>query len=168
MVIVRSVAACLGAVLARGRFTGRPLRRVSARDESMKNTSRKNIVSIIGMISILVRLSSRRRLNSTMFWLLDHRYRAGMMVLSMLGALLMMQLGQHIDELGRGLLRLRSDGGQARGEIVVGDEADDRDGQARRRCIQRLADTGQDRVAVAPVLLHGDGVEGADHADDGP
>src|SRR5579862_6803212 len=166
MVIVRSVAACLGAVLARGRFTGRPLKRVSARDESIKNTSRKNIVSIMGMISILVRLSSRRRLNSTVFLLLGAS--AGMVILSQIGTLLMVQVGQDVDQLGRGLLRLRSDGAQAGGEDVVGDEADDRDGQSRRRRVQGLADSGQDRVAVAPVLLHGNGVECADHADDGP
>ena len=38
-----------------GRLTGRPRIRVNASDDNIKNTSRKNIVSIIGMISIFVR-----------------------------------------------------------------------------------------------------------------
>src|SRR5213080_3635613 len=98
MVIVSSVGGCLGAVLARGRFTGKPFRRASARDESMKNTSRKNIVSIMGMISILVRLSSRCRLNCTAVLLLFRA--AGGPVRIVRGVLLVVQLGQLIDERG--------------------------------------------------------------------
>src|SRR5579871_2682719 len=110
MVMVRSEAACFCTWLAGGRLTGSPLSRVKASDESIKKTSRKNIVSIIGMISILVRLSSRRRLNS-MLSLLAHPTDA--MVGPQLSPLLMVQFGQDIDELCSCLLGLRRDGAQA-------------------------------------------------------
>src|SRR5580692_6848384 len=118
--MVSSVGFCLGAVLARGRLTGRPLSRVSASDESMKNTSRKNIVSIMGMISIFVRLSSRRRLNSMALLLLTQLAHA--VVLDLPRALLVMQLGQHVHQARGRLLRLRRDGAQPGGKVVIGDE----------------------------------------------
>src|SRR5258708_37241440 len=125
-VIVTSVAVCFLAVLAWGRFTGNPCSRTRASEDSMKNTRRKNIVSIIGMISIFVRLSSRLRLNSKV-----HSLLTLYSVQSCMGRRIMLRvppLRQRVQQLSRRLLGFRGNGPQTRRKIVVSHKANDRNG----------------------------------------
>src|SRR5260221_8640413 len=89
------------------------------------------------------------------------------MVVSGHRPLLMVQLRKYVNQLGRSLFGLRCNVAKTRGEIVVGDKADNCDQDSRGRSVERLANTGQYRIAVAAVLLNRDGVERADHTYEG-
>src|SRR5258708_24311523 len=144
-VSVTGCCACSGCALPRGRSTASECKFCSDSDASMNVASRKNMTSIIGMISMRP-LRRARDLRNFM--------AAPPLVET-----------DVIDEAGAEPLHLVHDLGLALREVVEGEERDEGDEEAERGGDERLGDAAGDAPGIDQALI-AEQLEGADHAGD--
>src|SRR5260221_129654 len=144
-VSVTGCCASSGCALPRGRSTASECKFCSDSDASMNVASRKNITSIIVMISMRPLRRARDLRN----------FMAAPPLVETEG----------IDEAGAEPLHLVHDLGLALREVVEGEERDEGDEEAERGGDERLGDAAGDAPGIDQALI-AEQLEGADHAGD--